>query len=126
MAIVQLNFKSLAELDDGRVATAFEHEVKRAVQDCFDRPGDKKARTIMLEMSLTPITETNGGIIETDGCHGEFKIKSKVPERRSKTYEFKANKYGHLSFSSNSPDNHDQTTIFDERDAQGRVSRPEA
>lgn len=126
MPIVQLNFKSLADLDDGRIATAFEHEIKRAVQDCYDRPSDKKPRTITLEFQLTPITENNGGVVETEGCHGEFKIKSKVPERRSKTYEFKANKQGHLSFSSNSPDNHDQTTIFDERDATGKVTRPDA
>lgn len=123
MPFLELTLTSLEDLDDGRVAAAFAHEMKRAVQDCMDRPGDKKPRVVTLELKLTPVAETQGGLVECSGAHGEFSIKSKVPERRSKTYQFNANKKGQLSYSSNSPDNPDQTT-FDDIDPQtGKVNR---
>lgn len=126
MPFVQLTLSSLKDLDDGRVSKAFDHEIKRAVQDCIDRPGDKKARTVMIELELTPVVSTEGGILETEGCKGEFTIRSKVPSRKSKTYEFKANKQGHLSYSSNSPEAADQTTFDDVNPKTGKVERGDA
>lgn len=123
MPFIQLTLAALKELDDGRVSVAFDHEIKRAVQDCMSRPGDKKPRTVTLELTLTPITANNDGLVETEGCHGEFAIKSKVPTRKSKTYEFKANKAGHLSYSSNSPEAVDQTTFDDIDQKTGKVDR---
>jgi hypothetical protein len=119
VALVQLTLESLKDLDDGRVSAAFVHELKRAVQDCMDRPGDKHARSVSLEFKVTPIVADDGSC---EGADGEFDIKSKVPTRKSKTYSFKTNKQGHLSFSSNSPDNVDQTT-FEDLDGNGRVRR---
>lgn len=89
----------------------------------MDRPGDKNARTITLEFNITPIAETNGGMVMCEGVDGTFKIKSKVPQRKSKSYGFRANKAGHLIFSTESPEDANQTTIFDDRDEQGRVRR---
>ncbi|MCC7333577.1 MAG: hypothetical protein IT422_00680 [Pirellulaceae bacterium] len=126
MPFVELSLDSLSELDDGRVAKAFQHELKRAVQDCIDRPGDKKPRAVTLELSLTPITVNNDGMVETEGCDGEFQIRSKVPTRKSKTYSFRANKKGHLAYSSNSPESVDQTTFDDINPVTGRVDRSES
>lgn len=110
MQILQLTLGSLQELDDGRVVKAFEHELKRAVQDCQDRPGDKNAREVTMVLKLTPIVDEAGMCEETNG---EFHIKSKVPQRKSKTYSFGVRRGGQLAFNANSPDNIDQKTIFD-------------
>ena len=123
MAFLKLNLTSLNDLDDGRVAKAFEHELRRAVQDCVDRPKDKNKRTVTLELALEPILSDDGGIIECEGAHGEFKIKSHVPTRKSKTYDFRVNKAGHLSYSANSPDNADPTALDDINPETGRVER---
>lgn len=120
MPLVELSLKSLEELDDGRVATAFIHELKRVVLDCMDRPGDATARKVNLEFTLKPIIADDG---QCESAEGDFKIKSKVPDRKTKTYSFNVNKKGHLIYSSNSPENVDQTT-FDDVDPQtGKVSR---
>ena len=125
MPFVELSLTSLTDLDDGRVSKAFQHELKRAVQDCMDRPADKNARTITLELNITPVVSTDSGIIECEGAHGEFSIKSKVPTRKSKTYEFRANKNGQLAYSTNSPESADQTTFDDIDPKTGRVNRGE-
>ncbi len=123
MPFMELNLKSLETLDDGRVAAAFQHELKRAVQDCIDRPADKKPRTVTLELSIKPIVAPDSSIIEMEGADGEFTIKSKVPTRKSKTYNFRSNKHGQLAFSSESPENAEQTTFEDVDPKTGKVKR---
>lgn len=123
MPFIELDLASLDKLDDGRVSVAFAHELKRAVQDCMDRPGDKKPRIVTLEFSLKPVCSTEGGVVEMDGADGDFKIKSKVPTRQTKTYSFRANKRGQLAFSSESPENADQTTFNDIDPQTGKVKR---
>lgn len=123
MPFVQLSLTSLDDLDDGRVSKAFLHELKRLVQDCMDRPSDKKTRTLTLELNMTPVISTEGGVVECEGVHGEFTIKGKVPVRRSKTYEFRANNKGQLAYSSTSPENADQTTFDDVDPKTGKVDR---
>lgn len=120
MALVEFNIASLENLDDGRVAVAFAHELRRSVQDCMDRPGDKKPRSVSLEFRLTPVVGDEG---QCEGAEGEFEIKSKVPTRKSKTYSFSTNRKGHLIYSSNSPENVDQTTFDDIDPETGKVKR---
>lgn len=120
MPMIELSLKSLEELDDGRVATAFIHELKRVVLDCMDRPGDASARKVQLEFTLKPIIDEAG---MCESAEGDFKIKSRVPDRKTKTYSFNVNKKGHLIYSSNSPDAVDQTTFEDIDPKTGRVSR---
>lgn len=109
--IKQMSLESLNSLDDGRVSMAFLHELKRAVADCMDRPGDKTAREVSLVFKLKPIIDESTG--QCDMVNGDFKIKSKVPERKSKTYNFGVRKGGQLVFNENSPQAVDQKTIFD-------------
>ena len=120
MAMVPLTLESLNDLDDGRVSVAFMLELKRAVADCQDRPGDKNARTVTLDLKLTPIVDDDGSC---DGAHGEFHIKSKVPQRKSKPYQFEVRKGGHLVYNSNNAENPEQTTLDDLDPATGRVRR---
>jgi hypothetical protein len=123
MSFVELTLASIEDIDDGRVARAYAHELKRIVQDCMDRPGDKNARTVTLKAKVTPIPSTEAGILEMDGAEVEFMIEGSVPKRKSKTYSLRANKQGQLSYSSNSPENADQTTFMDVDPETGKVDR---
>ena len=121
MAMLQLNLENLAELDDGRVAIAFGQALKRAADDCIDRPGDKKARVISLEAHVIPVIDADTG--QCEGAHIEFQIKHKLPVRKSKTYSFEIKKGGHLWFSSESPDDVDQLTFADVDPETGKARR---
>lgn len=55
MPFVELTLKSIEDLDEGRVAKAFLHHLKRMVQDCMDRPKEKKSRNLQMELRLKPI-----------------------------------------------------------------------
>ena len=120
MPLVPLTLESLNDLDDGRVAVAFMLELKRAVADCMDRPGDKNAREVSLVLKLAPVVADDG---QCDSAHGEFQIKSKVPTRKSRVYDFGVNRKGHVYFSDTSPDNLPQTTFDDVDPETGRVAR---
>lgn len=120
MPLLELNLANLNELDDGRVAVAFMHELRRVVQDCLDRPGDVSARKVSLEFCLKPVIAEDG---QCESADGDFKIKSSVPVRKSKSYSFNVNKKGHLIYSSNSPEDVDQTTFDDVDPSTGRVKR---
>lgn len=120
MPMVEMSLSSLQEIDDGRVALAFVHELKRVVLDCIDRPGDTSARKVALVFSLKPVIAEDGAC---ECAKGDFKIKSTVPERKSKNYEFNVNKKGHLLYSSTSPEAVDQTTFDDIDPATGKISR---
>ena len=89
------------------------------VLDCIDRPGDTSARKVALVFALKPVIAEDG---TCECAKGDFKIKSTVPERKSKNYEFNVNKKGHLLYSTTSPEAVDQTT-FDDLDENGRVRR---
>jgi hypothetical protein len=120
MPLVQFDIANIGDLDDGRVSVAFAHELRRAVMDCMDRPGDKKPRSVTLEFRLTPVVGEEG---QCDGAEGEFEIKSKVPTRKSKTYSFSTNRKGHLIYSSNNPEDIDQATFDDVDPATGNINR---
>ena len=112
MAVHELTLASLMEkLDGGRVAMAFQAELKRCIADCDDRPGDDKDRKVVIELKLNPITDEQGHLQEVKG---KFHIKSSVPNRRSKPYSFglRRSKAGpSLVFNDLSDDNVNQATL---------------
>ena len=121
MAMTLFNLETLKELDLGKVTKAFEHELKRCVQDCMDRPNDTASRTVTMQFTIKPVPDEMDGTCDT--VSGEFEVKGKVPVRRSKRYSFGVKKTGSLMFSTESPDNVDQKTIFDQ--AAGEEDTPD-
>lgn len=98
---IGVGLDTLKELDAGRVSVAFAHELKRAVLDCLDRPGDGKARTVTLICTLKPTIDDQG---DCDSVKGSFAIRAKMPERSSKTYDFGVTNKGHLYFQADAAD----------------------
>lgn len=114
MAMHELNLKTLLEnLDGGRVAQAFQADLRHCINDMEDRPGDDKDRTVTLVLKLTPVIDDEGHL---DEVKGKFQTASKVPNRRSKAYSFKSRKMNgqpQLVFNDLSDDNVKQKTIDD-------------
>ena len=110
MSVKELTLETIGQIDDGRVALAFQAELKRIITDCQDRPGDNAARSLILTLKVVPIIDEAGFCEEVNG---EFQVKSSVPNRKSKTYSFGVRKGGITTFSSTSPTSVKQKTIVD-------------
>jgi len=108
----RLSLSNLAELDYGKAVYAFQKHLERAVLDCTDRPGDKRARAVTLQFKVTPVAETNGNTIICNSANGIFVIKSKIPDHETKTIDFGVTSKGELVFNPDSLDDHNQTTMF--------------
>jgi hypothetical protein len=78
---VPLSFKHLAELDNGRLAAAFDRELRAAEADLRDRPADDRKRKITFTLELTPL-EHKG---DFDGAEIEYFVTSKKPHEQGNT-----------------------------------------
>lgn len=109
--LVEFDISKIGDLDGGRVLEAISQAIERAVHDCEDRPGLKKARKVTLEMSLTPIQDDDGTMESIDLAFG---VGEKRPSRTSKNYNLAARKAGNrwkLLFNDLSQDDVNQMTI---------------
>ena len=120
MGMCELNLKALmaadaedgrGSLDGGRIGIAFQHELKRVVADCEDRPADTKPRTVTLTMQIVPVPTTDGTVVTLDSIAAKFQVASSVPKRRSKQYSFGARSGGQLVFNDMSEENVNQRTF---------------
>ena len=110
MSVLQFTLKNLEDLDGGKGAVAFEQHVRRAALDCMDRPGDKAARKVVLEVTLIPVMEAGGDCTTVDA---QIKVSSAVPKHQTKPYSFGLRRGGMLVFNPDSVDNVNQTTLMD-------------
>ncbi len=108
MALKQLSLENLRELDLGKVAEAFQMLLQRAAKDCEDRPGDRRARKVILEANLTPVLTQEG---HCDEVHPVFKIRAKLPDYQSKAYSCALRAGGMLVFDDDSPTNINQRSL---------------
>jgi hypothetical protein len=54
MAIQELTLTSLGDLDNGRIAEAFQQKLRSIMVDCFDRPADKNPRNLEMKVAIKP------------------------------------------------------------------------
>ena len=83
--IKQLEFADFATIDGGRIALAMEAAIKRAAEDCHDRPGEKAGRKVTLEIVFVPKPEDNG---LCERVASAIQVKETMPTRKSKVYDF--------------------------------------
>jgi hypothetical protein len=110
MSVLPLSLANLKDLDDGKAAAAFDSHLRRIAQDCLDRPADATARGVTLEVVVKPILEDDGSCDRVDA---QISVKSKIPQHKTRVYNFGLRRNGQFAFSEMSPDNFDQTSIFD-------------
>ncbi len=113
-----LNLSSLATIDEGRLAAAFDMELAKVVEDMNERPGDKTPRIIKLTLRMAPVAP--GGTIED--VRVEFDIAATVPKKRTKTYSMEVHGTQRVVFSEFSPDNPRQGTL-DEAKVETRITK---
>lgn len=114
----KLTLSALKDLDMGKVDVAFDEHVARALRDIEERPGDQKARRVLLDISFTP-AEPDGNTV-----HAEFSMKSSVPVHRTRKYEMAVRRVGQKSvavFNPESPVDIHQGTLDDTRHPEGVV-----
>lgn len=109
----KLTLQGLTGLDNGKAAAVFQHELRKVVKDCVDRPGESGARKVYLEVSVKP-SQDAAGICET--AEVEFEVKSKIPTQRTKTYQMEVDARGELLFNEASPDDIKQRTLDEAND----------
>lgn len=104
----ELTLATLAEIDGGRLAIAFKQALQRCASDCDDRPGEKKPRTVALQVTVEPRQDQDG---MCEDCNVRVTIADNVPKRKSKPYNCSLRKGGHLLFHPESLDDHEQETF---------------
>lgn len=113
MSLHALTLENLENLDLGKASAAFNLQIRRIAEDCLDRPGDGNARKVTLEVVAKPVTNDDGS---ADRVKLQIQVTSKIPSYRTRVYDLGLRKNGVLVFSEESPENFDQTTMFDGED----------
>lgn len=104
----QITLAKLATIDCKRIAIAFDQAIRNLATDCDDRPGDKRARKVVLQVELTPMPDESG---VADEVAMKVQIKESLPTRKSKDYSLSLRKNGVLAIREGSEDNHEQSPL---------------
>lgn len=108
---------SLAAMDGGRIATAFEQALNRLRYDCEDRPAVEGKRSLTLTVNLEPVPDDSGALGSVDVT---FALNEKLPKRASKSYNMQA-VAGGLIFNELSPEEVRQKTLDMQPKPAGQV-----
>jgi len=106
VAQTHLDLVNLGQIDDGRARAIIDAELQKAVDDLDDRGTDKKARQVVIVVTMQ---QMESGIITTD-----VEAHARLPKRRTHATACKiARREGRsqLVFQEFDPENADQHTI---------------
>jgi hypothetical protein len=115
-ALTKFSLETMKDLDGGRATLTFDEQVKRAVLDCIDRPGEKRVRVVTLQMKITPVPVISGNTIDCDGVDAILQCRTQLPDHPSRQVNFGIKHDGSLIFNPDSPADHRQTTLVDDKD----------
>lgn len=113
MPLKKFGLDTLKDLEAGKAHQAFNLHMTRAAQDCFDRPGDDKARTVIMQVDIKPVLDDDGSCSEVKA---QIQVRSKVPTHRTRVYSFGLHSHGHLSFNEDDPMDISAPTMFEDED----------
>jgi len=113
-----LEASTIVHLDRGLPAAALDRAIRQAVRDCLDRPGDKRARKVTLQLTIAPICQTDENVLTCEGATGAAQIRVKLPDYESQALDFGVRQGGQLVFSEYSPKNHRQGSLFEPGDQE--------
>ena len=100
---------SLADLDNGKVNMAVNQAIRRCGNDCADRPGDSRKRTLTIKVDFVPVLEVDSGVL--DVVNVGFKIDTKLPADQSTEYPMTPSPGGLMEFNPASPHDPRQYTL---------------
>jgi hypothetical protein len=121
----QLTLENLRLLDFGKIGAMFKHHLERCVKDMLDRPGEKKARDVVIRFRMVPNPVVNGNTIDLENVKIAALCESVTPKHCTQVYTMDFNHDGSLVFNPDLPDEPDGSTLFNEQekkeDANGTV-----
>lgn len=107
----KFELSALSDLDGGRVNIAFNQALSRVIGDCEDRPGEKTARTVTMQLAVVPVLDESG---VCDDAKVQIVITDSVPKRKTRVYDMalkKNQKGASLLFRPDSLDEVEQDTF---------------
>ena len=110
MAMRRLNgLADVAELNEGAVDAIFKRALLQCVNDATDRPADGSARTITVQLSLTPVSGSEGILEE---IQVGVQVKHSLPKQHTRSISMIPDApSGGLSFNDLAPENARQRTL---------------
>jgi hypothetical protein len=104
----KLSLGSLATLDGGSVNDQFDSALKRASLDLQSRPGETKARTVGLKITLVPVVDQNGFC---EDAKWVVAVEDKIPSYKSPDFSAGLRRDGSFVFNEDSLTDVDQGTL---------------
>lgn len=98
-------------LDKERYGKAVDLLIKKAIEDCLDRPGDDRPRKLTMQMSFVPVTAAEGRTIECEGAKVVGQAKLAIPNFETKVVDIGVKSTGHGYFNEANPEDHRQGTL---------------
>lgn len=111
--IREMQLGELPHADGGRVDAAFSWHMKRAIEDCEDRPGDKSKRYVLIRMVVTPVLLQDGAVTD---CNIECEVSSAIPKHVSRPINCRIKSGGRAVFNDMSEGDVDQKTLDQQGD----------
>lgn len=111
---LQFTINNLKALDLGVVNEAFQRFTQRIVEDCCDRPGEKKPRKILLQFAFVPVASP--GQNDCDEVAVSCQLKSKIPDHCTRNIVMRPTTAGQLYWNPELPDEPDGKTLWEESD----------
>lgn len=104
----ELNLEGMTGFAGGTVEAIFNRHIKRAIEDCEDRPGEKKPRKVTLTANVVPIMLQDGA---TTDVAVDCEVTCSIPKHISKTVDCRVKVGGRAIFNDMSEEDVDQMTI---------------
>jgi len=91
MAAQQLNLGTVSAVDAGEIARVWNIAVERAIRDCTNRPGETRARKVILQVEFSPSSGEDGSV---DDLEVSFQVQDKFPAFSTGTIVMRIRKRG--------------------------------
>jgi len=98
-------------LFDPRIRELIDRELRKVSLDLWDRPTEKKARKLTIEMAFVPVPETSNGVVSCDQGRMVLKVKTTTPHYATIDFPVEVTKAG-MRFNADCPDSLNQHTMF--------------
>lgn len=102
--------KTLHQLGDGNLEADFEATLQGLVKDCLARPSLDKTRQVKIVIDIQPKLKQDG---TCDDVIVDVQVASKAPARIIPPYVMRATVNGGLKYQPDSPDNPDQSSLYE-------------